>query len=66
MSKGVVKWFNESKGFGFILQENGPDIFVHYRSIQQFGFKSLKEGQSVTFDVVQTKKGPQAENVKVN
>jgi cold shock protein len=63
MAKGVVKWFNDSKGFGFIEQENGEDVFVHFSSIQGDGFKSLSEGQAVTFDVVQGAKGPQAANV---
>ena len=60
---GKVKWFNESKGFGFIEQESGPDVFVHFSAIQGDGFKTLAEGQSVTFNVVQGQKGPQAENV---
>jgi len=63
MAKGVVKWFNESKGFGFIEQENGADVFVHFSSIQGEGFKSLAEGQEVSFDVVQGAKGLQAANV---
>jgi cold shock protein len=63
MAKGVVKWFNDSKGFGFIEQENGEDVFVHFSSIQGDGFKSLAEGQAVTFDVIQGAKGPQAANV---
>lgn len=60
---GTVKWFNDSKGYGFIQQENGEDIFVHFRSIVGDGHKSLKEGQKVKFTVGQGKKGPQAENV---
>ena len=64
MSEGKVKWFNESKGFGFIEKNDGGDIFVHYSAIQAAGFKTLAEGQSVSFDVVQGKKGPAAENVK--
>ena len=60
MAKGVVKWFNDSKGFGFIEQENGADVFVHFSSIQGDGFKSLAEGQEVSFDVVQGAKGLQA------
>ena len=63
VSTGVVKWFNESKGFGFISQENGPDLFVHFSSINSPGFKTLAEGQQVRFTVGQGKKGPQAENV---
>lgn len=63
MAKGVVKWFNDAKGFGFIEQENGEDVFVHFSSIQGDGFKSLAEGQAVTFDVIQGAKGPQAANV---
>jgi CspA family cold shock protein len=63
MAKGVVKWFNDSKGFGFIEQENGEDVFVHFSSIQGDGFKTLKEGQEVSFDVVQGAKGLQAANV---
>ena len=64
MSEGKVKWFNESKGFGFISQEDGGDIFVHFSAIQSTGFKTLTEGQSVSFDVAQGKKGLEAENVK--
>ncbi len=64
MSKGTVKWFNESKGYGFIAQDNGgADVFVHFRAIQGNGFKTLQEGQSVTFDIEQGPKGPQASNV---
>jgi CspA family cold shock protein len=63
MAKGVVKWFNDSKGFGFIEQENGADVFVHFSSIQGDGFKSLAEGQEVSFEVVQGAKGLQAANV---
>jgi CspA family cold shock protein len=62
-STGTVKWFNESKGFGFITQESGPDLFVHFSSINSNGFKTLAEGQKVSFTVGQGKKGPQAENV---
>jgi len=60
---GTVKWFNESKGFGFIQRENGADLFVHFRSILGQGFKSLTEGQRVSFTEVNGQKGPQAENV---
>ncbi|BFM05728.1 cold-shock protein [Halioxenophilus aromaticivorans] len=62
-SVGTVKWFNETKGFGFISQESGPDVFVHYSAITGDGFKSLAEGQKVEMDVTDGKKGPQAENV---
>lgn len=64
MAKGVVKWFNDSKGFGFIQQENGEDVFVHYSSIQGQGFKTLSEGQPVSFEIVQGNKGLQASNVQ--
>lgn len=60
---GTVKWFNESKGFGFISQENGPDVFAHYSAISGDGFKTLSEGQKVEFSVTQGQKGPQAENI---
>ena len=60
---GTVKFFNEAKGFGFITREGGPDVFVHYSSIQGGGFKTLAEGQQVSFTVAQGPKGPQAENV---
>jgi CspA family cold shock protein len=63
MVKGTVKWFNESKGFGFITKEDGGDVFVHYSEIQGNGFKSLSEGQAVSFDVVDGPKGPKAANV---
>jgi len=63
VSEGTVKWFNASKGFGFIAQDNGPDVFVHYSAIKMQGFKSLEEGTRVQFDVVQGNKGPAAENV---
>jgi CspA family cold shock protein len=65
MSEGKVKWFNESKGFGFIEKSDGGDIFVHFSAIQSSGFKTLTEGQAVKFDIVQGKKGPAAENVTV-
>jgi CspA family cold shock protein len=64
MSEGKVKWFNESKGFGFIEKSDGGDVFVHFSAIQAAGFKTLTEGQSVSFDVVQGAKGPAAENVR--
>jgi CspA family cold shock protein len=60
---GTVKWFDEAKGFGFISQESGPDVFAHYSAIQGDGFKTLAEGQRVEFTVVQGQKGPQAENI---
>lgn len=63
MQEGTVKWFNAEKGFGFISRENGDDVFVHFSAIQGNGFKTLEEGQRVTFEVVQGPKGPQAANV---
>jgi len=60
---GTVKWFNESKGFGFIEQQSGPDVFAHYSSIASSGFKTLVEGQQVEFTVTEGQKGPQAENI---
>lgn len=60
---GTVKFFNDSKGFGFIEQESGPDVFVHFSAIQSEGFKTLAEGQKVEFTITQGQKGPQAENV---
>ena len=62
--EGTVKWFNDEKGFGFIEQENGPDVFAHFSAIQGSGFKTLLEGQEVEFTVTQGQKGPQAENIK--
>ena len=63
MANGTVKWFSNQKGFGFIQQENGPDLFVHYTEIKGDGFKSLAEGEPVTFEIGQGKKGPVAVNV---
>ncbi len=62
-TKGTVKWFDESKGFGFIEQESGPDVFAHFSAISSEGFKTLAEGQQVEFTVTQGQKGPQAENI---
>ena len=62
---GTVKWFNETKGFGFIKQENGPDVFAHFSAIQSEGFRTLAEGQKVEFVITQGQKGPQAESIKV-
>jgi cold shock protein len=62
--QGTVKWFNAEKGFGFIESSEGGDVFVHFSAIQSEGFKSLEEGQRVSFDVVQGNRGPQAENVR--
>ena len=64
VQKGSVKWFNDSKGFGFIAQENGEDVFVHHTAIQMEGFKSLSEGDRVEFEVTQGPKGLQAQNVR--
>ncbi len=63
--KGTVKWFNTTKGFGFIEREDGGDVFVHYSDIEQEGFKSLEEGQQVQFTVIEGDKGPKAQNVTV-
>ena len=64
MENGKVKWFNSEKGFGFIEREGGEDVFVHFSAIQSEGFKSLDEGQAVTFEVEQGQRGPQATNVR--
>jgi len=63
MVKGTVKWFNEKKGYGFLSREDGDDVFVHYTSIKNEGFKTLREGQSVEFEIQDGPKGPQAVNV---
>ena len=64
MAEGTVKWFNDAKGFGFIEQDNGPDVFVHFSEVQGDGFKSLAEGDRVSFDVTNGQKGPQSSNVR--
>lgn len=64
MARGTVKWFNDAKGYGFITQENGPDVFVHHTAIEGSGFKSLTEGETVEFQVTQGPKGAQASQVK--
>ena len=64
MEQGTVKWFNAEKGFGFIEREAGEDVFVHFSAIQSDGFKSLDEGQSVTFEIEEGQRGPQAKNVQ--
>jgi cold shock protein len=66
MARGKVKWFNDAKGYGFIEQEGGEDVFVHFSAIQTDGYKSLDENQKVEFDLAQGPKGPQAENVRVS
>lgn len=63
MTNGKVKWFNDAKGFGFIEQEGGPDVFVHFSAIEMDGFKTLAQGETVSFTVVDGPKGPQAQNV---
>ncbi len=65
MVKGTVKWFNAEKGFGFITSEEGNDVFVHFSQIKKEGFKTLEEGEQVTFEIVDGQKGPQAANVEV-
>lgn len=64
MEKGTIKWFNAEKGYGFISRENGEDVFVHFSAIAMDGFKTLEEGQKVTFEIVDGDKGPQATNVQ--
>jgi CspA family cold shock protein len=64
MARGTVKWFNEKKGYGFIQQEGGPDVFVHFSAIKGDGFKTLAEGQAVEFEIIQDVKGAKAQNVQ--
>ena len=64
MARGKVKWFNENKGYGFIEQEDGTDVFVHFSAIQEEGFKTLAEGEELEFDITEGEKGPQASNVR--
>ncbi|MBW1913477.1 MAG: cold-shock protein [Deltaproteobacteria bacterium] len=64
METGKVKWFNEKKGFGFIEQEDGPDLFVHYSAIESEGFKTLNENDEVSFEVIESERGPKAQDVK--
>ena len=65
MKQGIVKWFNNEKGFGFISVEGGDDVFVHFSAIQKDGFKSLEEGQAVNFEIVEGARGPQAANITI-
>jgi len=64
LETGKVKWFNEKKGFGFIEQEDGPDLFVHYSAIESEGFKTLNENDEVSFEVIESERGPKAQDVK--
>ncbi|GGX55650.1 cold-shock protein [Streptomyces noursei] len=63
MARGTVKWFDAERGFGFICRDDGPDVFAHYSDISGAGYRELHKGERVTFDVIQSKKGPQAENI---
>ncbi|MGL5329477.1 MAG: cold-shock protein [Peptostreptococcaceae bacterium] len=65
MNKGIVKWFNSEKGFGFITADSGDDVFAHFSAIQGSGYKTLEEGQKVSFNIVKGAKGPQAENITI-